>query len=1119
MTFAAGNTRTVPLGPCIKVTGMSEGSTGDPDRDVRGGVVVRHELFERLSRAARVTEVSGPAGSGKSVLLRSWIDEAALAEHAAQVPVQDEDHDPRRFWTSVADALRDTAAGSALIRPLTVTPDLDAWSIVGRLLADLGSLRDRIWLVIDDVDALGSAETLRQLELLLMRAPAGLRFVLATRHNLRLGLHRLRLEGELTEIRAASLRFSRDEARALFEAAGVRLSESALALLHERTEGWAAGLRLAALSLTGHPDPERFAAEFCGSERTVAEYLLAEVLERQSEKVRRLLSRTSMLERVSGPLADLLTGGSGGGRILQKLEQAGAFVVALDARRSWFRYHPLFADLLELELRSTEPAELAALHGTAADWFAGHGFPVEAVRHAQAAHDWERAGRLLADHWLDITLNGQAATVYQLVTSFPADAVTANAELTAVAAAAELMHGSLEEGARYIALAAAGAASVPARRREHFRVTLAVLRLYLARQRGDLRAVAEEVEQLQSAGALDVAQPGLGEELRALALISLGIAELWSMRVHEAEAHLERGVALAHRIGRPFLEISGLAHWGVAASFRSPALAVERSRQAVELARRHGWSGEPVVAIAYPMLAGSLIWQGELEEAERWLMEGDYALQPEVEPATGMLFHLVRGCLEIARGHLEAALAALRAAGRLPGRPLVAAHPLTTELRAFLLHVLVRLGETAQADAALTETAESERERPDIRTAVAALRLAQDNPRAATAALAPVLHSSAPGSHQVWLIAAFLLEASARDALGEREAAGRALERGLDLARPDGLLFPFLLHPVPELLERHARQRTAHPALIWKIISALGERTPAVPAGDIPTPAVPAASPPTPAVPAGDLPTPAVPAGDLPTPAVPAGDLPTPAVPAASPPEHLLEPLSQAETRVLRFLPTSLSAPEIARELYVSVNTIRTYMRHVYDKLGAHRRLEAIDRARALGLLAPVPQRALSQNRHAPITPSQAVPLTPSQAVPLTPSQAGATHSQPGGCHSLPARRCHLAGGRLAARLGEGAQGRDQPGPLPGWHPRHDRGDLLAAVHGHLVDDQPPDRGEAELDLPAAFRINLTADEPGRGEPVHHPHRGGGVDREPLGQRHQLALAAPGQHDQHAELG
>jgi LuxR family maltose regulon positive regulatory protein len=902
------STMTVPLGPCSKEAGLSEKSTGDPVRVASGGVVVRRELFERLNRAGRVTEVSGPAGSGKSVLLRSWIDEAGLAGHAAQVSVQDEDRDPQRFWTSVADALRATAAGSALVRPMTAGPDLDGWAVVERLLADLALLRDRIWLVIDDVHALGSAEALRQLELLLTRAPAGLRFVLASRHNLRLGLHRLRLEGELTEIPAASLRFSRDEARALFEAAGVRLSESALALLHERTEGWAAGLRLAALSLTGHPDPERFAAEFSGSERTVAEYLLAEVLERQNEDVRRLLSRTSVLERVSGPLADLLTGGSGGERTLQKLEQAGAFVVALDARRSWFRYHRLFADLLELELRHTEPAELATLHGTAADWFAEHGFPVEAVRHAQATQDWDLAGRLLADHWLDATLNGQAATAHQLVATFPADAVTANAELTAVAAAAELTDGSLDEGARYLALAAAGASSVPACRREQFRVTLGVLRLYLARQRGDLRAIAEEVEQLKSADALDGAQPGLSEELRALALISLGLAELWSCRVHEAEAHLERGVALARRIGRPFLEINGLAHWGVAASFRSSALAAERSRQAIELARRHGWSGEPVVAIAYPMLAGSLIWQGELEEAERWLVEGDRALESEVEPTTEMLFQLVRGFLEIARGHLEVAQATLRAAERLPGRLLSAGHPLTTEVRAFLLHVLVRLGETAQADAALTEMAESERERPGIRTAVAALRLAQDNPQAAIAELAPVLGTSVPGSHQVWQIAAFLLEASARDALGEREAAGRALERGLHLTESDGLLFPFLLHPVPELLERHTRQRTAHPALIGKIIGMLGGRTPAAP--------------------------------------------------TAGPREHLPEPLSQAEARVLRFLQTSLSAPEIARELYVSVNTVRTHMRHLYDKLGAHRRLEALDRARALGLLTPAPQRA-----------------------------------------------------------------------------------------------------------------------------------------------------------------
>ena len=414
--------------------------------------------------------------------------------------------------------------------------------------------------------------------------------------------------------------------------------------------------------------------------------------------------------------------------------------------------------------------------------------------------------------------------------------------------------------------------------------------------------------QLQTAVAPDAAQPGLGEELRALALISLGVAELWSLRVDEADAHLERGVALARRIGRPFLEITGLAHWAVVAGFQSSALAVERGRQAIELARRHEWGGEPFVAIAYPVLAGSLIWQGELEEAERWLMEGEYALRSEAGPAAGMLFHLARGSLELARGHLEVALAALRTVGRTRAGLPIAPHPSATEVHTSLLHVLVRMGETAQADAIVAETAESERERPGIRTAVAALRLAQHNPRAATAALAPVLDRSVPETHRVSLIAACLLEASARDALGEREAAGRALERGLDLAEPDGLLLPFLLHPVPELLARHVRQCTLHPALVRKIFNALGERMPAAPAAGLP--------------------------------------------------EQLPEPLSRAEARVLRFLQTSLSAPEIAGELYVSVNTVRTHMRHLYDKLGAHRRLEAIDRARALGLLGSVPQSA-----------------------------------------------------------------------------------------------------------------------------------------------------------------
>ncbi|HEV3295535.1 MAG TPA: hypothetical protein VG123_41700, partial [Streptosporangiaceae bacterium] len=243
----------------------------------------RSGLFERLEAAARVTVVSAPPGSGKTILLRSWIGAAGLAARAAWVSVGRDERDPQRFWLSVLGALRQTAPGSVLVRAVTAAPDLDGWAIVERLLKDLAPLADRTWLVLDDVHELGSAEARRQLELLVMRAPPELRVVLATRHDVRLGLHRLRLEGELTELRAADLRFTVAEARELLAAAGVDLDGPALGMLYERTEGWAAGLRLAALSLAGHPDLERFAAEFSGSERTVAEYLLAEVLERQGE--------------------------------------------------------------------------------------------------------------------------------------------------------------------------------------------------------------------------------------------------------------------------------------------------------------------------------------------------------------------------------------------------------------------------------------------------------------------------------------------------------------------------------------------------------------------------------------------------------------------------------------------------------------------------------------------------------------------------------------------------------------------------------------------------------------------------------------------------------------------
>jgi LuxR family transcriptional regulator, maltose regulon positive regulatory protein len=521
---------------------------------VPGGIVSRRGLFERLDRAARVTQISGPAGSGKTFLVRSWLFESGRADSAAWVPVPGGGQDSQQFWISVLDALRDTIPGSKLIRPLTGAPDLDDWAILERLLEDLGPLEDPLWLVIDDVHELRSAEALDQLELLVMRAPADVRFMLITRRDVRLGLHRLRLEGQLTELRAADLRFSDDEARALLGAAGAELPEAALGALVRRTEGWAAGLRLAALSLAGHPDPVRFAAEFSGSERTVTEYLLAEVLDHQSEPVRRLLLRTSVCERVSGELADLLTGGSGGERILQDLEEAGAFVVALDARRSWFRYHQLFADLLQLELRRTEPTGQADLHATAAGWLAGHGYPVEAVRHAQAAGSWDLAARLLSDHFLGLVLDGQGATAHELLVRFPAEMVDADPKLAVLMAADELLRRSLAAAEGHLARADREMTSVPADRGGRFQVNLAIMRLSLAQRRGDLPAVVEEARRLLArANPANLREPLTESEIRVLRYLPTNlpapeIAREMCLSVHTVRTHVRHlyGKLAAH---------------------------------------------------------------------------------------------------------------------------------------------------------------------------------------------------------------------------------------------------------------------------------------------------------------------------------------------------------------------------------------------------------------------------------------------------------------------------------------------------------------------------------------------------------------------------------------------
>ena len=516
--------------------------------------------------------------------------------------------------------------------------------------------------------------------------------------------------------------------------------------------------------------------------------------------------------------------------------------------------------------------------------------------------------------------------MHVILAGFPAGATAADAELATVAAADELAQGSLEEAERFLGLAERrfeGPAPRPAGRRGQAQLLLGVVRLLLARQRGNLPAVAEAGAAVAgpSRGPMKGAGEVAGEDLRALALINLGSTEFWAAQVEEAAPHLEQGVALARRIGRPYLEFTGLANQAALETYRSFARAAERSRQAVELAERHGWTDEPPAGIAYMMLANVLAWQGRLADAEGWLQRAERTVRADAEPVAGLVVCHTRGVLEPARGRDADALAAFQAAERLAGL-LAAPHLLVRRMQALRLHALARLGDTQRAERALSEIGDQDRESGEIRIALAVLRLAQHDPDAATAALVPVLDGSAPVSPWTWLAHAFMLEAAARDALGDPAAAGRAVERALDLAGPDGALSAFLLYPAPDLLERHARHSARHAALISEILSLLPARHegPAAPRGVW-----------------GGWQPPGC-AGGL------GGSSP-----------RLTEPLSQGEIRVLRYMPTNLPTPEIARELSLSVHTIRTHIRHLFAKLGVHGRTEAVARARALGLLAPSP--------------------------------------------------------------------------------------------------------------------------------------------------------------------
>ena len=848
-----------------------------------------------------MTLISGPAGSGKTSLLRAWADGPGQAHRLAVVQVRRDQQNAQQFWLAVLRAVRQAFGTLGEDEQLAATPDFNQGAIADRVRAELAGQDDRTFLIIDDLHELTSQEALTQLIWLLERLPEHVHAILTTRHDLPLRLHKLRLSGELGEIRAADLRFTELETREFLAAAGIALSEDGAATLHQRTEGWAAGLRLAAISLASSPDPDRFVEDFSGSSRTVAEYLLAEMLDCQPAEVQQLLLRTSLLDRVNGELADLMTGHPGSEAILLALEDANAFVVSLDPARTWFRYHHLFADLLRLELRRRLSGQLPALHRLAARWFTEHGEIIDAIRHTQSAGDWSDAARLLADHSFGLTLDGQAQTIQALLRAFPPGAVTEGPDLPLVHATSDFVRGLLDEAAAHLAVAEAAIPTTPPGRRHRLEVAAAALKLSLARKRGHLAGVVEQVRFLASPITADSDEDiALDSDLRAVALMNLGTVEAWSLGNQDSQRHLREGADLARRIGRPYLEVACLAELAFAAKIEPFATTRQRCLEAIALAEQHGWGTEPVISPALVNLAGTLIWTGEFDEGERWLRRAARALETDTGPSMRLLLHMGTGMLMSGRRRQREALAEYRAAEQLQAQ-LEGAHALTRQITGFRLATQARLGQLSEARASLAALDAELARCGEIVNARAAIALAEGDPAAALAALRDVLDGTAPAIGYMTVMDASLLAALAHRELGDQRAVVAAVERALALAEADRLVLPFAMTGTRELLDAVPRHETAHAALLTGILDLMRGSTMS---------------------------------------------------PDGQPSLAGTEQLSPSELRVLRYLPTNLSRPEIASELSVSVNTVNTHIRNIYAKLQARDRSSAVQRAREMRLLS-----------------------------------------------------------------------------------------------------------------------------------------------------------------------
>ena len=909
---------------------MVESSVAAPERDVllatklhmpasRPGQVLRPRLTARLDEglARGLILASAPVGYGKTVLLADW---ARRGEHpVAWLSLDAGDNDPARFWRHAVAALDRARPGTGeRVAPLLGPPAPTSFqglvtALINELAAQPGD--GGALLILDDYHVISAQQVHESLAFLVEHRPAGIGVVLASRSDPPLPLARLRARGQLTEIRVAELRFTPAEAGQLLQPAVPALPDASVAALAARTEGWAAGLQLAALSLRGQPDATAFVAAFTGSHRYVLDYLAEEVLERQDEQLRTFLRETSVLDRLSGPLCNAVTGRAGSQALLEEAERAGLFLIPLDEVRGWWRYHHLFADLLRARLQQEQPGRVAQLHRNAATWYAGHGLADDAIGHAAAAGEMLWAARIIEQHFnLVHRIRGEAATIDRWLSVLPAEVFRSRPRLLLAQAhmAADSGHPEVVEP-----LLDAVECAPPGWADERFEpasgATASFLinvpalttlnRSYLAQLHGDAEATAAFAAQ-----TLAESKPEEGA-LSATAHGFLAVAEWLRGRLTEAE----RALASSVTGWRETSQLTLIA-WGCyelvliqLAQGRLDAAALT-CEQALDTLVTSGLPA-PAAGPSYAGLAEIAYQRDELDLALRHATEGIALCRQFVytPPLAGGLatLALIRQATGEPAGALEAITEAERAA---PG-PAGLLNPVPAQ-RARLLLAQGNLPAAARfaQDNGLGPDDEPDYARESAHLVLARILLARDRPGQALALL-DRLHGAAVAQDRVGsLIETGALRALALAAAGDEAGAVTTLAGALALACPQGYVRVF------------ADEGPPMAALLGRLIAAqrAGRAAAEVPLGYLARlqrafgPVRPARDP------------------------VPSG---------------IADPLTSRELEVLEMLAVGRPNQVIARELVVTLDTVKKHVGHVLGKLGAANRTEAVARARELSLI------------------------------------------------------------------------------------------------------------------------------------------------------------------------